>query len=90
MAIRDRYLSAEVMGVNLFTYKLLAFGVSSFLVGIAGSLYGHYYHGTISPMSTSTSGLSVQYLAMIIIGGMGSRAGGRSTGPIFMTLLPEY
>ncbi len=86
VAIRDRYMSAEVMGVNLFTYKLMAFGVSSFLVGVAGSLYGHY------TMVVSDEHfhiwLSVQYLAMIIIGGMGHVLGA-IFGAVFMTLLPE-
>jgi branched-chain amino acid transport system permease protein len=42
VAIRDRYLSAEVMGVNVWGYRILSFGVSSFMVGVAGSLWAHY------------------------------------------------
>ncbi|GBE15996.1 MAG TPA: branched-chain amino acid ABC transporter permease [Proteobacteria bacterium] len=86
VAIRDRYLSAEVMGVNVWLYRILSFGVSSFMVGIAGSLWAHY----VLVVSDEHFGiwLSVQYLAMIIIGGMGHVLGA-IYGAIFMTVLPE-
>jgi NADH-quinone oxidoreductase subunit I len=60
---------AEVMGVNVWLYRILSFGVSSFLVGISGALWGHY----VRVVSDEHFGiwLSVQYLAMIIIGGTG-------------------
>ncbi|MBN2233367.1 MAG: branched-chain amino acid ABC transporter permease [Deltaproteobacteria bacterium] len=86
IAIRDRYISAEVMGVNLFKYKLLAFAVSSFYAGIAGSLWAHYV--TIITPEHFTIGVSVEYLAMIIIGGMGHLLGS-IYGAVFMVLLPE-
>ncbi len=86
VAIRDRYISAEVMGVNIFRYKLVAFGVSSFLVGVAGCLYAHYT--LVVTEEHFTIWLSVEYLAMIIIGGMGHVLGG-IFGAIFMVLLPE-
>ncbi|UCG39582.1 MAG: branched-chain amino acid ABC transporter permease, partial [bacterium] len=85
VAIRDRYLAAEVIGVNVWLYRILSFGVSSFMVGIAGGLWGHY----VRVVSDEHFGiwLSVQYLAMIIIGGMGHVLGA-IYGAIFMTLLP--
>ena len=86
IAIRDQYISAEVMGVNLFKYKLLAFAFSSFLAGIAGSLWAHYV--TIITPEHFTIGVSIEYLAMIIIGGMGSIIGS-IFGAVFMVLLPE-
>lgn len=86
VAIRDRYLSAEVMGVNVWGYRILSFGVSSFMVGIAGSLWAHYVR--VISDEHFTIGLSVQYLASIIIGGLGSVTGA-IYGAIFMTLLPE-
>ena len=86
VAVRDHYLSAEIVGVNLFVYKLQAFGVSSFLAGVAGGLWAHYTM-YISPEPFSVS-LSISYLAMIIIGGMGSVLGG-IFGAAFITLLPE-
>ena len=86
ISIRDRYISAEVMGVNLFKYKLMAFGISSFLAGIAGCLWAHYV--TIITPEHFTIGVSIEYLAMIIIGGLGHVIGA-IFGAIFMVLLPE-
>ena len=86
IAIRDQYISAEVMGVNLFHYKLMAFAFSSFLAGIAGSLWAHYV--TIITPEHFTIGVSIEYLAMIIIGGMGHIIGS-IFGAVFMVLLPE-
>ena len=86
VSIRDFYLSAEIVGVNLFWYKLVAFGVSSFLAGVAGGLWGHYT-GYISGEQFNI-GLSISYLAMIIIGGLGSVIGS-VFGAIFVVLLPE-
>src|SRR6478609_11594157 len=42
IAVRDHYLSAEVMGINLTRYRILSFGISSFFAGIGGALYAHY------------------------------------------------
>lgn len=86
VAIRDYYQSAENVGVNLFASKLQAFGLSSFLAGIAGGLWAHYTM-YITPEQFSMT-LSISYLAMIIIGGMGSVLGS-IFGAIFITLLPE-
>jgi len=86
VAIRDYHQSAENVGVNLFAYKLQAFGLSSFLAGVAGGLWAHYTM-YITPEQFSM-GLSISYLAMIIIGGMGSVLGS-IFGAVFITLLPE-
>jgi branched-chain amino acid transport system permease protein len=86
MAIRDRYISAEIIGIPLFQYKLMAFGISSFYAGVAGSLWGHYL-GIITPEHFNVM-VSIQYLSIIIIGGLGSITGS-ILGAIFMTLLPE-
>ena len=85
VAIRDRYLAAEVIGVNVWFYRILSFGISSFMVGIAGSLWAHYV--LVVNDEAFKIGLSVTYLAMIIIGGMGSVLGA-VYGAVFMTLLP--
>ena len=76
IAIRDNDLAAEVMGVNLFRYKLLAFFIGCFLAGIAGSLLAHW----IGYMSVEHFTImdSILYIGMIIIGGLGT-----TTGPIF-------
>lgn len=86
IAIRDRYLSAEMMGINLFKYRIISFGISSFYVGIAGALWAHYL--TIITPEHFNINISIQYLAMIIIGGLGSILGS-IYGTIFMILLPE-
>jgi branched-chain amino acid transport system permease protein len=86
VSIRDFYLSAEIAGVNLFGYKLAAFGLSSFLAGVAGGLWAHYTLFLSAEQFNIT--LSISYLAMIIIGGLGSVTGS-VLGAVFMTLLPE-
>src|SRR5512138_3006351 len=86
VAIRDQDISAEVMGVNVFKYKLLSFGVSSFYVGVAGSLLA-YQARIISPENFPIS-VAIDQLGMIIIGGLGSVLGS-IFGAIFVTLLPE-
>jgi branched-chain amino acid transport system permease protein len=86
VAIRDYYLSAEIVGVNLFAYKLQAFGVSSFFAGVAGGLWAHYTM-YITPEQFNI-GVSISYLAMIIIGGLGSIQGA-VFGAAFIVLLPE-
>ncbi len=85
IAIRDQDIAASVMGVDLFKYKLLAFAISSFLVGLAGALTAHYRN--IVTWERFTIDVSVLYLAMIIIGGLGSITGSYM-GATFITLLP--
>jgi branched-chain amino acid transport system permease protein len=86
IAIRDRDVAAQVIGVSLFRYKLLAFLISSFYAGIAGGLMAH--HSRILFPDAFTLLVAIDYLAMIIIGGMGSILGS-IFGAMFMTLLPE-
>jgi branched-chain amino acid transport system permease protein len=86
VAIRDQDISAEVMGVDVFRYKLLSFAVSSFLIGVAGSLLA-YQARIISPENFPIT-LAIDYLGMVIIGGLGSILGS-IFGAIFITLLPE-
>jgi branched-chain amino acid transport system permease protein len=86
IAIRDQDISAEVMGVNVFKYKLLAFGVSSFYVGVAGSLLA-YQARIISPENFPIT-IAIDQLGMIIIGGLGTVLGS-VFGAVFVTLLPE-
>ena len=86
IAIRDRDVAASVMGVSLLRYKLLAFVISSFYAGLAGGLMAH--HSRILFPDAFTLLVAIDYLAMIIIGGLGSIVGS-IFGAIFMTLLPE-
>jgi branched-chain amino acid transport system permease protein len=85
IAIRDHDIAAEIIGINIFRYKLLAFAVSSFYAGVAGVLYT-YYLG-IANYEQFQIVTSIDYLAMIIIGGLGSVLGS-IFGAIFVTLLP--
>jgi branched-chain amino acid transport system permease protein len=86
VAIRDHDLSAELMGVNLFRTKILAFMISSYYAGIAGGLFV-YFAKVVTPESFPLS-LSIQYLAMIIVGGLG-KIQGALYGTVFVTLVPE-
>jgi len=85
IAIRDQDIAAEIIGINIFRYKLLAFAVSSFYAGVTGVLYT-YYLG-IANYEQFQLGVSVDYLAMIIIGGLGSVLGS-VFGATFIILLP--
>jgi branched-chain amino acid transport system permease protein len=84
MAIRDQDIAAEALGVNLTRYKVLAFSVSSGFVGLAGALTGHYRIITWERFTLDTS---IEYLAMIIVGGLGSILGA-ILGAFFIVLLP--
>lgn len=85
MAVRDRDVAAQIMGINLFKYKVLAFVISSFFIGISGALLAHYTM-IVSPEFYGIS-VSIEYLAMILIGGLGS-VFGSILGAVFITLLP--
>ena len=85
IAIRDQDIAAEIIGINIFKYKLLAFAISSFYAGVTGVLYT-YYLG-IANYEQFQITTSIDYLAMIIIGGLGSVLGS-VFGAIFVTLLP--
>jgi branched-chain amino acid transport system permease protein len=86
VAIRDNDLAAEVMGVNLYYYKLLAFFISCFYAGIAGSLLGHWYMAITAEQFSLMHALI--YVGAIIIGGMGSIPG-VFFGVIFLQFLDE-
>jgi branched-chain amino acid transport system permease protein len=85
VAIRDHDVAAEIIGIDIFRYKLLAFAISSFYAGVGGVLYT-YYLG-IANYEQFQITVSIDYLAMIIIGGLGSVLGS-VLGAIFVTLLP--
>jgi len=74
MAIRDMDVAAEVIGIRPVYAKLTAFAVSSFIVGVAGALWGFVYLGSWEPAAFSID-RSFQLLFMVIIGGLGSIMG---------------
>jgi branched-chain amino acid transport system permease protein len=84
-AIRGKEAVAEALGVNVPAYKLLAFIVSSSMTSVAGCLFA-YYRGFVSAEAFSLF-LTIQYVAMVIIGGMGSILGAL-LGALFVTLFP--
>lgn len=86
MAVRDMDTAAAVIGISIPKTKLLAFGISSFFLGIAGSLWAFTYLGTVEPHGFDLT-RSFQILFIIIIGGMGSILG-NFLGAAFIVLLP--
>ena len=86
IAIRDNDLAAEVMGVNLWAYKLLAFFIGCVFAGVAGSLLVHYYGWASVDQFPFMN--SIWYLGMLIVGGIGSTAGA-IFGAVSLKLLDE-
>src|SRR5471032_675137 len=84
--VRDMDTAAAVIGIPIGRTKLLAFAVSSFVIGIAGALWAFAYLGTVEPHGFDLN-LSFEVLFIIIIGGMGSIAG-NFYGAAFIVLLP--
>lgn len=87
-AVRDRDIAAEVVGVSLFRYKVSAFVISSAIAAVAGVLYGLYL-GFLTPNEESLGlVLSIQFLAIIVVGGIGTIYGS-ILGAILIGALPR-
>ncbi|SHJ98885.1 branched-chain amino acid transport system permease protein [Anaerobranca californiensis DSM 14826] len=86
VAMRDSEEAAQAMGVSLFKYKLIAFSVSAFYVGVAGSLYAHFIR-FLEPTYWDVV-LSLDLLAMVVIGGLAS-IGGSIFGAAFIQMVPD-
>lgn len=86
IAVRDRDISAAVLGIPLLRTKLMSFGLSSFYAGVAGVLFAYFFR-SVTPESFPFV-YSIFFLAAIIVGGMGTILGG-VIGAVFMTLVPE-
>lgn len=86
IAIRDSEIAAQTMGISLARYKTMAFAISAFFTGIAGSLYAHKI-AFINPESY-TIVVSIEFIVMIIIGGLGS-IHGAIFGTAFVIMLPQ-
>jgi branched-chain amino acid transport system permease protein len=87
VAIRDHDIAAAVIGVSPARYKVLAFALSSAFVGLAGALTAYWTQ--ILTWERFTLDVSILYLAMIIIGGLGS-VSGSIYGAVFMIAVPDY
>ena len=88
MAIRDMDVAAAVIGIRPVNAKLSAFAVSSFIVGVAGGLWGFVHLGSWEPAAFNID-RSFQLLFMVIIGGMGSIMGS-FFGAAFIVVLPVF
>lgn len=86
IAMRNSEHAAQAMGVSLFKYKLIAFAISAFYAGIAGSLYMHLIR--YSDPNTWSIELSLNLLAMVVIGGLAT-IGGSILGAAFIVIVPE-
>ena len=84
MAIRDNDFAAEVLGINLFSYKLWSFFISCFLAGLGGALFA-YYTTSIS-VEQFTLNNSIWYLGYLVVGGMGTMLGPFAGTFLFMGL----
>ncbi len=85
-AIRDDEVAAEALGVDTTRYKVLAFVIGSFFAGVAGGLFAHYL-SYLNPNSF-TFLKSIEVIAMVVLGGMGSISGS-VLAAILLTVLPE-
>lgn len=87
IAVRDRDISAEVLGIPLLRTKLMSFAVSSFYAGVAGGMWAYFFRAVRPESFTIVE--SIFFLAAIIVGGMGTILGS-VIGAAFMTLVPEF
>jgi branched-chain amino acid transport system permease protein len=85
-AIRDDEVAAEALGVDTTSYKVLAFVLGAFFAGVAGGLFAHFL-SYLNPNSF-TFIKSIEVIAMVVLGGMGSISGS-VLAAIILTLLPE-
>lgn len=85
-AIRDRDIAAEIMGIDLTRYKVIAFAISSFYAGVAGALL-FTVTGALQPTRFNLE-LSIFYVAMVLIGGVATISGS-IMGAVFVTMLPN-
>ncbi len=86
ISIRENAVAAEATGISTTYYKIFAFTLAAFFAGVAGGLYAHYV-GRISAASFDFN-KSIEYLVMVVLGGMGSITGSIISAAV-LTLLPE-
>lgn len=85
-AIRESEIAASALGIDIVRTKLLAFVMSAFYTGVAGGLFAHLIQ--FLSVQTFNLSLSISFLIMVIIGGLGSLAGS-FIGAAFVMVLPE-
>ncbi|MEM1570672.1 MAG: branched-chain amino acid ABC transporter permease [Pyrobaculum sp.] len=85
--IRDRDISAEIIGIDVFKYKLIAFALSAYYAAVGGALWG-FATGAVT-VESFTLGTSLEILAAVLIGGLGRIIWGSVLGSMFVLLVPE-
>ena len=88
MAIRDNRIAAEATGINITKYKLIAFGISAFLAGIAGVLYSHNLSILAASSKNFGYNMSIMILVFVVLGGMGNIFG-TIIATALLYMLPE-
>ena len=86
VAIRDQDIAAASAGINVALVKLKVFGLTSAVITVAGTLYAWYLG--IAESGIFSIGFAIQFIAMIIIGGLGS-VNGAVLGALVLELLPQ-
>ena len=85
IAIRDNDVSAEIIGISIFRYKLLSFAISAFYAGVAGAFFASFMRSAVPEDYMFIN--SILLFAMVLVGGLG-RIVGTVFGVIFVTLIP--
>ena len=86
MAVRDQNLAASALAVNPERTKLIAFGISSFFAGVAGAMYAFAHPVlTLEPFNLL---MSVEYIAMVVLGGVGTMFGATAGALVYVLLKP--
>lgn len=88
-AIRDRDIAAEIIGVNLFKYKLLAFAISAYMAAVGGAIWAYGNPSRVVTVESFTFSTSLESLAAVLIGGLGRIVWGSLLGSTFVVLAPE-
>lgn len=88
VAIRDKDFAAAIIGVDPFRTKMTAFFTSSFMGGVTGAILAFCYYQAVTPEQFSFN-VSIQLVAMVLVGGLGSAVGG-FLGAGFVLLLPIF
>lgn len=87
-AMKDNEAAAQMQGINVGREKVLVFAVSSFVIALAGALYG-FLLGAATPPSF-TIGVSVEHIALAVVAGMSRRISGAVIAPILLFLIPSW
>ena len=86
LIIKESEIAAASLGIHIARYKVTAFAISAFYAAIAGGLFA-YLVRYINPESFNV-GLSIAFLSMVVIGGLGT-IGGSIVGAAFYVIVPE-